>query len=519
MRKIIELLVPPEELYNQDYYYSAASYKLKALKSSINAVVQLKRSVDARIRGVVYKVLVEVYINESPQEEKFPFTYKPVKSNKKVLIIGSGPAGLFAALRLIELGIKPVIFERGKDHQSRRKDLREIQQHDNVNPDSNYCFGEGGAGTYSDGKLHTRSTKRGDIKKILKIFVYHGAKPEILIDSHPHIGSNKLPDIIGKIRETIIENGGEVNFNSRVTDIIIKDSAIKGVVINNNQEFEGEAVILAAGHSARDMFDLLHSKGIQLEPKPFALGVRIEHPQDLINKVFYNVEEKHPNLPNASYSVTCSLDNRGVYSFCMCPGGIIIPGASAPGEVVINGMSLAKRDSPFANSGIVVSLLETDFDPADYPFGGLKFQQNVEQLCFKLANNTLKAPAQRLTDFVEGRLSATLPKTSYIPGLTSAPLHSELPGFISTALREAFLVFNKKVQGYYTEEAQIIATESRTSSPVRIPRIKETYMHPQISGLFPSGEGAGHAGGIMSAAMDGENCADASVMFLNRIAV
>jgi hypothetical protein len=480
----------------------------------IKAVVQLRRSIDARRKLPVYRILTEVYVNESPElEEKI--IYKTVKPGKKVIIVGFGPAGMFGALRLIELGIKPVIIERGKDVQARRRDLRAIQQDHIVNPNSNYCFGEGGAGTYSDGKLYTRSTKRGDVNKILKILVQHGATPDIMVDAHPHIGSNKLPDVVKAMRETILNCGGEIHFNSRVTNFIIKDEKAVGVVANEN-EYIGDAVILATGHSARDIYFLLHKHNIKIEPKPFAIGVRIEHPQELINKIQYHSKIKNPYLPAASYNLACDVRGRGVYSFCMCPGGIIVPAATAPGEIVVNGMSLSKRDSPFANSGFVATVNEKDYDKyqKDYPFNGLKLQQEIEQHSFELANNTQSAPAQRVTDFANGKFSQSLPKSSYIPGLTSASLHSELPDFIVTGLKKALRIFDKKMRGYFSEEAIIVATESRTSSPLRVLRGKENFMHPEISGLFPAGEGAGYAGGIVSAAIDGENCADAAAKYL-----
>lgn len=511
MKKQIELVIPPEKINNKDFLYLTASEKLKSDPSEIKAVVPIRRSIDARSKTPVFRIMCNVFINEDPAGEEYHINYKPVTGNKRVIIAGFGPAGIFAALRLIELGIKPVILERGKDVQSRRRDLKAIQQDHKVNPDSNYCFGEGGAGTYSDGKLYTRSTKRGDIKKILNILVMHGAQKDILIDAHPHIGSNKLPGVVKSLRETILKCGGEVHFNTTVTDFIIKEKKIRGAV-GNDKEFFADAVILAAGHSARDIFYLLHKKNIKIEPKPFALGVRIEHPQQLINEMQYHTKEKNEALPAASYNLTCEVNGRGVYSFCMCPGGIIVPSATSPGEIVVNGMSLSKRDSRFANAGFVVSVNENDWEKYnnDFPFSALKLQQEIETISFELAGRTQSAPAQRVTDFVKGKLSASLPETSYIPGLTSAPLHEALPLFIVENLKKALFIFNKKMKGYYTEEAQIVSPESRTSSPVKIPRDKETFMHPELEGLFPCGEGAGYAGGIVSAAIDGENCANAS---------
>ncbi len=511
-----ELLIPPEFINDKNFLYRAASEKTSIAKDEIKAVVVRRKSIDARKHNPVFTLLADIYVDEFPTEIKSRIIYKPVKDDKRVIIIGFGPAGMFAALRLIELGIKPIIFERGKDVQERRKDLRAIQQDHQVNPDSNYCFGEGGAGTYSDGKLYTRSTKRGDVKKILNILVQHGATEEILIDAHPHIGSNNLPKVVKEIRETIIQNGGEVHFNSRVTDITIESDKIKSVKINDEYIFSGEAVILAAGHSARDIFELLDKKKILIEAKPFAMGVRIEHPQSLINEIQYHSKNKNENLPPASYNVSCSVDEKGVYSFCMCPGGIIIPAATAPGEIVLNGMSLSRRDSPFANSGFVVSIGPKDW--AKYESHGalaaLTLQRELEALAFRLGNNTQSAPAQRVTDFVNKKSSSTLPETSYIPGTISTPLHEALPEFMSLYLRKALKIIDKKMKGYYTDEAQMLAVESRTSSPVKIPRDKNTFIHPQINGLFPCAEGAGYAGGIVSAAIDGENCADAAAKFV-----
>ncbi len=517
MKKQIELVIPPEYLHDKNYLYASAANKLGVNAAEVKAVLPVRRSIDARSRNPVFRILVNSYINEEPSDENKLINYKPAANGQKVIIVGFGPAGMFSALRLIELGFKPVVVERGKDVQARRRDLRAIQQQDIVNPDSNYCFGEGGAGTYSDGKLYTRSTKRGDVNKILNVLVQHGADKDITVDSHPHIGSNKLPKIVKNIRETILNNGGEVHFNSRVTDLILKDNKIKGVIVNEKAEITGDAVILATGHSARDIYYLLNNKKIKIEPKPYAMGVRIEHPQILINELQYHTKSKHENLPAASYNLACNIEDRGIYSFCMCPGGIIVPAATAPGELVVNGMSLSRRDSPFANSGFVVTVNEKDWQKYNdfYPFNALRLQSEVERLSFMLANKTQKAPAQRVTDFVNGKMSVSLSDSSYIPGLTSVPLHSQLPSFITKNLRKALLIFNKRMRGYYTSEANIVAAESRTSSPVRIVRDRATFMHPEIHGLFPAGEGAGYAGGIVSAAIDGENCANAAAKFLS----
>lgn len=511
MIKQIEIILQPEEIELPEILLIKSAQFLNTDKQKISAVIPLRRSIDARSRNVIFRYLVDVYIDEKPSSPSRIIGYKPVNKNKKIIIVGSGPAGLFAALRLIELGIKPIIIERGKDVQTRRRDIRNIQQKHIVNPDSNYCFGEGGAGTYSDGKLYTRATKRGDIKKVLDILIQHGAVEDIRIDSHPHIGSNKLPKIIAEMRTTILNCGGEIHFNSRVTDFIFKENKITGVKVNVTEEFFGDSVILATGHSARDIYYLLHNKKILIEPKPFSMGVRIEHPQSLINEIQYHTKNKPESLSSAIYQLSCNVNERGVYSFCMCPGGIIVPAATSPGEIVVNGMSLSKRNSPFANSGFVVEITEKEWNRHNeyYPFGGLMLQKELEQRAYQLANETQSAPAQRVTDFVSGKVSSTLPRSSYIPGLTTAPLHSELPEFITSRLKKALSLFEKKMKGYYTEEAILVGVESRTSSPVRIPREKENFMHPEVKGLFPCGEGAGYAGGIVSAAIDGENCANA----------
>jgi uncharacterized FAD-dependent dehydrogenase len=515
MKKRIELTIPPEELFNTDFFKTITASKLEINSEDISSIQIKRRSIDSR-KKPVYKLLVDVYINENPIRENINYEYKPVDKNKSVLVVGFGPAGMFASLRLIELGIKPIVIERGKDVRQRRRDLRELQQNHVVNPDSNYCFGEGGAGTYSDGKLYTRAVKRGNAIKVLELFVQHGAENDILIDSHPHIGSNKLPKIIASIRDTIINCGGEIHFNTKVTDLILRKDKTIGVIVNNNEEFFADAVILAVGHSARDIFSLLHSKGIRIEPKPFALGVRIEHPQALINEIQYHTKVKPENLPSAVYSLSSKIDGRGIYTFCMCPGGLIVPTATSPGEIVVNGMSLARRDSHYANSGLVVEVNETDWSEfsKDCPFSGLKLQQKVEQHAFRLANNSQSAPAQRATDFIRGKFSQTLPKSSYIPGLTSSRLDEQLPAFIVNKLKKALNEFNKKMKGYKTEDAIMVAPETRTSSPIRIPRDKNAFMHVEQNGLFPCGEGAGYAGGIVSAAIDGENCADAVDRFL-----
>lgn len=512
MIKKIELKLAPKDAYNDELIKKICSKKCNVNPEQITHIEKLRRSIDARETPKIVLQL-EVYINEKfIAEPEIKELYKSVKNKKEVIIVGAGPAGYFAALELIELGLKPVIFERGKDVQARRVDLRQIQQYGVVNPHSNYCFGEGGAGTYSDGKLYTRSTKRGDVKKVLKILVEHGAKDDIMVDSHPHIGSNKLPVVVKNIRETILEHGGEIHFDSWVTDLIIKDKKIFGVVVNDKDEYFGESVILATGHSSRDIFYLLNKKNILIESKPFAIGVRIEHPQTLIDSIQYRQSPREENLPASSYQLVTQSDGRGVFSFCMCPGGFIVPAATAPGELVVNGMSLSRRDSKYANSGIVVSVENEDLE--DYKqygaLAGLELQKDIEQKVFQAGGGkTQQAPAQRMTDFIKGKMSESLPETSYVPGIISAPLHEILPKGISDRLREGLFDFGKKMKGYLTDDANIIAVESRTSSPVKIPRDKETFSHPEISNFYPCGEGAGYAGGIVSAAIDGQNVAKA----------
>jgi uncharacterized protein len=478
-------------------------------------IVKDRRSIDARGRKVLVNLSLNLVIDEPlPERISYKNSFTNVANKKQIVIIGAGPAGLFAALRCIELGYKPIVFERGKDVRARRRDLAAINKDQIVNAESNYCFGEGGAGTYSDGKLYTRSSKRGDVRRILEILVAHGAKDDILVDAHPHIGTNKLPKIIETIRENIRQHGGEVHFETKVTDLIVEKNICKGVILHNGQEVTGEGVILATGHSARDIFELLDKKQIKIESKPFALGVRIEHQQKLIDGIQYSCgDDRGPYLPASSYSLVTQTKykgiERGVFSFCMCPGGFIVPSATEQGEVVVNGMSPSKRDSEFSNSGIVVSVENEDIK--EYHKHGalaaLRFQQDVEKNACKLAGNSQKAPAQLMSDFVNKKTSNTLLDCSYQPGLTSVSMDEVLPKFISNRLRDAFVDFGNKMKGYLTNDAQIIGVESRTSSPVRIPRDKDTFEHETVKRLIPCGEGAGYAGGIVSAAMDGENCA------------
>ncbi len=513
MIKQLEISLLPEDCFDD-----ATTLDFIKKKSGIDDVVGIRvirKSLDARKRPIHFNLLVDVYVQENVAERDLDFDFKNVSNAPHAVIIGAGPAGLFAALKFIELGIKPIIFERGKDVRERRRDLALITKHNTVNPESNYCFGEGGAGTYSDGKLYTRSTKRGDVGRILKLFVKHGADEKILYEAHPHIGTNKLPQIISTIRETILHFGGEVHFNAKLTDFKVVNNCIKAVEINHNQTIETNHVVLATGHSARDIFELLHRKNILIEAKPFALGVRIEHPQILIDSIQYKCDNRGAFLPAASYSIVNQSLGHGVFSFCMCPGGIIAPAATAPGEIVVNGWSPSKRNNPYANSGLVVSIDAKDFEKHQEfgPLAALKFQQSVEQKCFAVTQS-LQAPAQRVLDFVNKKHSAKLPDCSYLPGLQSHNLDDVLPDFVAASLRDALKAFDKKLNGYVSNDAVMVATESRTSSPVRIPRDKETLQHPQITGLYPCAEGAGYAGGIISAAIDGENCASAVVRAL-----
>jgi len=514
MKKEIELVTTPEIAYQEELLNEEITRAAHLTNADVNFIHKLKRSIDARGNQVLVRIKADVYTSPPATDIISPnFIYKEVSQKKRIIIVGAGPAGLFAALRAIELGLKPVVLERGKDVRTRRRDLAAINKEHLVNPDSNYCFGEGGAGTYSDGKLYTRSKKRGDIYRVLQILVQHGATPDILFDAHPHIGTNKLPVIIANIRETIRQAGGEIYFDTRVTDFILRDNLIQGVVSANGQTFTGEGIILATGHSARDIYELLHAKNILIEAKPFAMGVRVEHQQTLIDQVQYKTADRGPYLPASSYAlvhqVVLDQKQRGIFSFCMCPGGFIVPAATAPGEVVVNGMSPSRRDSKFANSGIVVAIDLEDMDLQKYgPLAGLRMQQELERVACTVAGGTQVAPAQRLLDFTRRKTSATLLETSYQPGLAAVDMHSFIPKPIAYRLQEGFKHFGTKMKGYLTNEAQIIGVESRTSSPVRIPRDKETLAHVQIKNLYPCAEGAGYAGGIVSAAMDGERCAE-----------
>ncbi|XWN37657.1 MAG: NAD(P)/FAD-dependent oxidoreductase [Balneola sp.] len=512
MQKELQLRVTPEVAAQQDELKAYVNKTTDINASEITYIEILKRSIDARQRQVKINLKVRVYVAEEFEEEKvIPPKFESVHNKEAVIIVGAGPAGLFAALKCIELGMKPVVLDRGKDVKSRIKDLKNINVNHIVNPDSNYCFGEGGAGTYSDGKLYTRSKKRGDVNQILELLVAFGAKKDILVDAHPHIGTNKLPSIIAKIREFILEHGGDIHFNSRVTDLLIENDQIKGVRLSSEEVFNAKFVILATGHSARDIFELLYVKGIEIEAKPIAIGVRVEHSQSLIDSIQYNCEERGEYLPPAPYKIVKQINERGVYSFCMCPGGVVAACATKPGEVVTNGWSGSQRSRPTANSGIVVELGMDDFKEFEEygPLKVMEFQKAIEQKAWEVAGKTQKVPAQRLMDFTKGIVSKDLPNTSYTPGLTSANLQEVFPDFMYEALKNGFLEFGKTMKGYLTNEAVVHAPESRTSSPVRIPRDHKTLEHIRIKGLFPCGEGAGYAGGIVSAAIDGRKVVEA----------
>lgn len=510
MQKEIELAISPDFIYDESYIVEQGAQKLKINKQRIKGIHIRKRSIDARSRAVLYRARVVFFIDEEPILDVFESHLQQVNDAKSVIIIGAGPAGLFAAYRCIERGLKPIIIERGKAVRERRRDLAKINREGIVNPDSNYCHGEGGAGTYSDGKLYTRSNKRGDVHKVLSIFVEHGADQDILVDARPHIGTNKLPHIIESMRHRILEMGGEVHFDTKVIDIIEQFGQAKGVKTADGKTFQAEHIIVATGHSARDIYELFRAKNWSLEAKPFALGVRIEHPQEIIDKAQYHCSTRHENLPPAYYSLVEQVNGRGVFSFCMCPGGIIAPCATDYDEIVVNGWSPSKRNNPHANSGTVIQInLEDIPNAATDPFALLDFQRKVEQQAFQLGGGKLVAPAQRMVDFVENRVSNDLPLNSYKPGTRAVDLNEVLPDFVHSALRGALPIFGKKMRGYYTNEAILVGVESRTSAPIRIPRDKETLQHPDVKGIYPCAEGAGYAGGIVSAAIDGINCVDA----------
>lgn len=522
MQKMIHLQLLPSEAASDHIIKERAAAEAAVPVSAVSGYHIIKHSIDARSRQPRIQLIVNAFINEPFHvREKLRFEFPGISNaSQTVIIIGAGPAGLFAALKLIELGIKPVILERGKDVRARRRDLAILNKQGEVNPESNYCFGEGGAGTYSDGKLYTRSSKRGDVNRILNLLVHFGADEKILYESHPHIGTNKLPGIITAIRMAITQHGGEFLFGKKAADFIINKEKIRSVITADGNRFDGHAVILATGHSARDIFELLHAKNILIEAKPFALGVRVEHPQSIIDSLQYHCKVRDRYLPPAAYNWVQQVDGKGVFSFCMCPGGIIAPAATSPGELVVNGWSPSKRNNPFANSGIVVSVEEKDWQPYKQygPLAAMHFQQAVEIKAFESGGGKFRAPAQRLDDFVHNKISGSLPDCSYLPGIHSASLKEVLPAFIYRRLQQGFIETEKKMQGYLTHEAVVVATESRTSSPVRIPRDKEMLHHPAIKNLYPCGEGAGYAGGIVSAAMDGERVAEQLAASIRQLA-
>lgn len=510
MQKEIEIAVTPDQLYDVNYLIELGCKQLRLSRERIKGHHIRKRSIDARGKQVRYRLRVVFFIDEEPIIDIQSPAIKKVHDAPAVIIIGAGPAGLFAAYRCLERGLKPIVIERGKPVKERRRDLARINREGIVNPESNYCFGEGGAGTYSDGKLYTRSNKRGDVQKVLQIFVNHGATEDILVDARPHIGTNKLPHIIEDMRNTILEFGGELKFDCRVDDIHSAFGKVTGVRTSEGETIAAEHVIVATGHSARDIFHLFREKGWLLEAKPFALGVRIEHPQEIIDRAQYHCTTRHENLPPAYYSLVEQVNDRGVFSFCMCPGGIIAPCSTDTNEIVVNGWSPSKRNNPHANSGTVIQINLEDIPNAENnAFSLLEFQQKIERQAFELGGGNLVAPAQRMVDFVEQRVSTSLPDNSYKPGTASVNLNDVLPNFVHEALRGALPLFGKKMKGYYTNEAILVGVESRTSSPIRIPRDKESLQHPDVAGLYPCGEGAGYAGGIVSAAIDGINCVDA----------
>ena len=510
MQTQIDIILTPLQASDERLYKPLLAAQLGVKEDDITSAVVVRRSIDARKKNIKVNLRFAVACGEPPAPPApRGFDYPDVSSATEVAIVGAGPAGLFAALRLIELGYRPVIFERGKKVSERKVDIAAVNKRHIVDEDSNYCFGEGGAGTFSDGKLYTRSNKRGDVSKILEVFHYHGAGGDILIDAHPHIGTDKLPSIITRMRETIEAAGGRILFGSRVTDIIIKDGQATGIETHGGERFSSAAVILATGHSARDIYRLLHKKNILIEAKPYAMGVRVEHPQGLIDRIQYHGTPRQGLLPAASYGLAAQVGGRGVYSFCMCPGGIIVPASTADNEVVVNGMSGSGRNSPYANSGIVVEVRLEDFKEYESfgPLSGLKYQQALERAAFEQGGGALRAPAQRLADFVSSRPSSSLPASSYHPGMNASALHRWLPPAIAGRLQGGFRAFESKMRGFVTNDAVILGVESRTSTPVKVPRDNGTFEHLQIRGLFPCGEGAGYAGGIVSSAIDGENCA------------
>ena len=519
MTREINLRILPQEAYNEQ---SIMAYLQKNEGIKAQAIRVLKRSIDARQRTIYVNLTIRIYINEEPEELLFtPIEYHDVSDAPQVIVVGAGPGGLFAALRLIELGLRPIVLERGKDVHERKKDLARIRPEQRVDPESNYSFGEGGAGAYSDGKLYTRSKKRGNSERILNIFVQHGASPNILVDAHPHIGTDRLPRVIENMRNTILKCGGEVHFQTKMTALIIKNNRVVGIEAENNSQlstlnsqlYKGP-VILATGHSARDIYRWFSDNNIEIEAKGIAVGVRLEHPSMLIDQIqYHNKQGRGKWLPAAEYSMVQQVEGRGVYSFCMCPGGFVVPAASGPEQIVVNGMSPSNRGGKWSNSGMVVEIRPEDIK-AENPLAVMQFQEELEKQCWLQGNQKQTAPAQRMADFVNGRLSADLNPSSYAPGLLASPLHFWMPKFVSSRLQEAFKIWGKQKHGFLTNEATVIGVETRTSSPVRIVRDAETLQHIRIAGLFPCGEGAGYAGGIVSAGVDGERCAEACAAYL-----
>ena len=506
----LRLRLSPHDASAEVFYRDRAAQKLGISTNDINACHVVRRSIDARKSQIMIDVSIDVYVDEEPQEEKTTITYKNVSEAPEVLIVGAGPAGLFAALRCLELGLKPIVLERGHDVSARKKDIAALNSKSIVDGESNYCFGEGGAGTFSDGKLYTRSLKRGNVKQILGALYQHGADKDIMVDAHPHIGTDKLPQVIANIRETIIAQGGAVRFESKVVGFIKEENILKGVKLEDGSELLAP-VILATGHSSRDMYRILHKEGIALEAKAFAVGVRVEHPQKLIDQIQYHSKEgRGKYLPAATYSFARQVDGKGVYSFCMCPGGIIVPSATGENQVVVNGMSNSSRNSRWANSGMVVEVApHLEKGNENNPLAGIEYQEYLENLAYVNGGSSQSAPAQRMCDFTNGKLSFDLPESSYKPGIVASPMHMWLPEEIGKRLQSAFKLFGKSARGYYTNDAILIGVETRTSSPVRVLRDKETLQSTNTENLYPCGEGAGYAGGIVSSAIDGIRCADA----------
>lgn len=522
-----QIRILPEQAANEEGIKRYLAKEKGLDVRTLNKVRVLKRSIDARQRTIFVNLKVRAYINEMPQDDQYVHTeYSDVSSRPRVIVVGEGPGGLFASLRLIELGYRPVVLERGKDVRERKKDLSNITKTQKVDSESNYCFGEGGAGAYSDGKLYTRSKKRGSVDKILNVFCQHGANTNILADAHPHIGTDKLPRVIENMRNTIINCGGEVHFQTKMTRFILEGDRVIGVeavnLVTGAEENYRGPVILATGHSARDVYRYLASSKIEIEAKGIAVGVRLEHPSQLIDQIqYHNRNGRGKYLPAAEYSFVTQVDGRGVYSFCMCPGGFVIPAATGPEQLVVNGMSPSNRGTAWSNSGMVVETHPEDVVQSEEelkdPLSMMYFQEKVEKLCWQQANMKQTAPAQRMADFVNNRLSYDLPKSSYAPGIISSPLHFWMPSFVSKRLQEGFKTFGKNAHGFLTNEATLIAMETRTSSPVRIVRDRDTLMHVRIQGLFPCGEGAGYAGGIVSAGVDGERCAEMCAEYLKQL--